>query len=78
MGNPPQTVWRYLYRGRVVYYLPPQCCDQTSVLFDEEGTVIAAPDGGLTGRGDDRASDFHTVRTQGLLLWRDPRGSAPP
>lgn len=78
MGNPPQTVWRYLYRGRLVYYLPPQCCDQYSVLFDEDGTVIAAPDGGLTGRGDGRASDFHTVRTQGLLLWRDPRGQARP
>ncbi len=72
-GNPPQSVWRYLYRGQVVYYLPPQCCDQMSTLFDAEGRVIAAPDGGLTGRGDGRAGDFHQLRRQGLLLWRDPR-----
>lgn len=77
-GNPPQSVWRYQYRGQVVYYLPPQCCDQYSVLFDAEGTVIGAPDGGLTGRGDGRAGDFHQLRRQGLLLWRDPRGSSPP
>lgn len=72
-GNPPQTVWRYRYRGQVVYYLPPQCCDQMSTLFDAEGRVIAAPDGGLTGRGDGRAGDFHELRREGLLLWRDPR-----
>ncbi|MEA5389948.1 hypothetical protein VB738_01615 [Cyanobium gracile UHCC 0139] len=77
-GNPPQSVWRYRYRGQVVYYLPPQCCDQTSVLFDAEGRVMGAPDGGLTGRGDGRAADFFAQRRQGLLLWRDPRGSAPP
>ncbi|MBD2718202.1 hypothetical protein H6G99_04470 [Synechococcus sp. FACHB-909] len=72
-GNPPQTVWRYRYRGQVVYYLPPQCCDQMSTLFDAEGRVIAAPDGGLTGRGDGRAGDFHERRREGLLLWRDLR-----
>ncbi len=77
LGNPPQSVWRYVYRGRVVYYLPPQCCDQYSVLLDDQGTVIGAPDGGLTGRGDGRAADFHAVRSQGLLLWRDPRGQGP-
>ncbi|MCT0206372.1 DUF6970 domain-containing protein [Synechococcus sp. CS-1332] len=76
-GNPPQSVWRYRYRDQVVYYLPPQCCDQYSVLFDAEGRVIGAPDGGLTGGGDGRAGDFHQLRRQGLLLWRDPRGLAP-
>ncbi|WP_146134506.1 DUF6970 domain-containing protein [Aphanothece minutissima] len=77
-GNPPRTVWRYRYRGQVVYYLPPQCCDQMSVLFDAGGTVIGAPDGGLSGRGDGRAGDFHAQRREGLLLWRDPRGMGSP
>lgn len=77
-GNPPQSVWRYRYRGQVVYYLPPQCCDQYSKLFDAEGKVIGAPDGGLTGRGDGRAGDFHELRREGVLLWRDPRGTPPP
>lgn len=77
-GNPPQSVWRYRYRGQEVFYVPPQCCDQTSVLFDAEGRVIGAPDGGLTGRGDGRVGDFHQLRRQGLLLWRDPRSVAPP
>ncbi len=75
-GNPPQTVWRYRYRGQTVYYLPPQCCDQYSVLFDAKGRVIAAPDGGLTGRGDGRAADFFEQRQQGLLLWTHP-GNGP-
>ena len=72
-GNSPLTVWRDRYRGQVVYDLPPQCCDQTSVLFDAGGTLIGAPDGGLTGRGDGRVGDFYKLRQEGLLLWRDPR-----
>ncbi len=75
-GNPPQTVWRYRYRGQTVYYLPPQCCDQFSVLLDAKGQVIAAPDGGLTGGGDGRAADFFQQRQQGLLLWTHP-GARP-
>ncbi|MCP9930699.1 hypothetical protein KBY82_07880 [Cyanobium sp. AMD-g] len=47
-------MWRYGCRGQEVYDVPPQCCDQTSVLFDAEGRVIDAPDGQLQtiGQGD--------------------------
>ncbi len=74
VGNPPQSIWRYEYRGEVVYYVPPQCCDQYSVLFDQEGNVICAPDGGFSGRGDGRCPDFFAARTSEKLVWKDPRG----
>lgn len=73
VGNPPQSIWKYTYRGATVYYVPPQCCDQYSTLYDANGKVICAPDGGFTGGGDGRCPDFFQERNDGTLLWRDPR-----
>ena len=73
VGNPPQSVWQYEYNAATVYYVPPQCCDQYSDLYDFFGTIIAHPDGGITGTGDGRASDFMTKRTKGVLVWKDDR-----
>ncbi len=73
VGNPPQSIWRYEYNGQVVYYVPAQCCDQYSTLYDADGNVICAPDGGLTGTGDGKCADFRSKRTQETLVWKDSR-----
>ena len=72
-GNPPQSIWRYEYNGQVVYYIPPQCCDQYSRLLDMGGNLICAPDGGLTGQGDGRCPDFFDNRADEKLIWKDDR-----
>lgn len=73
VGNPPQSIWRYEYKGQIVYYVPPQCCDQFSVLYDAGGKVLCAPDGGFSGTGDGRCADFNSERKNEKLVWRDPR-----
>ncbi|HEX7541492.1 MAG TPA: hypothetical protein VF352_05115 [Anaerolineales bacterium] len=73
VGNPPQSIWQYEYNGQIVYYVPPQCCDQFSTLYDANGTVICAPDGGFTGHGDGKCSDFFQERKNEKLIWKDPR-----
>ncbi|MBU1099231.1 MAG: hypothetical protein KKA84_02420 [Bacteroidetes bacterium] len=73
VGNPPQSIWQYTYEGQLVYYVPPQCCDQFSVLYDKEGDYICAPDGGITGRGDGQCPDFFSDRKNEKLIWRDSR-----
>ena len=73
VGNPPQSIWRYEYNRQTVYYVPPQCCDQPSTLYDANGNIICAPDGGFSGRGDGRCPDFFTNRTNEYLVWKDPR-----
>ena len=73
VGNPPQSIWRYNYKNQIVYYVPPQCCDQFSTLYDKEGNIIGAPDGGITGNGDGRVTDFFTSRTEEKLIWQDSR-----
>ena len=73
-GNPPLAVWRYSYKGRKVYYLPPQCCDQYSALYNEAGKLLCAPDGGKTGHGDGKCPKFFKLRKAGELIWQDSRG----
>ena len=73
VGNPPQSIWRYEYKGEQVYYIPAQCCDQFSQLYDARGILLCAPDGGFTGKGDGRCPDFFSLRTDETLIWQDPR-----
>lgn len=71
--NPPSSIISYRYRGATVYYRPARCCDIFADLYDEEGTLICHPDGGITGGGDGRCSDFATARSMEELVWADPR-----
>jgi hypothetical protein len=73
VGNLPQSIWSYEYNGQVVYYIPPQCCDQFSTLYDSSGSVICAPDGGFTGTGDGKCLDFFSQRANEQLIWKDGR-----
>jgi len=73
VGNPPLSVWKYDYKGQVVYFVPAHCCDITSLVYDAEGTILCSPDGGITGKGDGKCSDFFDQRTNEQLIWQDTR-----
>ncbi len=73
VGNPPQSIWRYEYKSQIVYYVPAQCCDMFSTLYDADGEVICAPSGGIDGRGDGKCPDFNQERKNEMLIWEDPR-----
>jgi hypothetical protein len=76
VANPPALLAQYEYKGQTVYYLPPRCCDVPSELYNAEGTVLCAPDGGITGRGDGRCADFFTERKNEKIIWRDKRAAS--
>ena len=73
VANPPHRILRYRYREQTVYYVPPSCCDQPSALYNDAGTLLCEPDGGITGRGDGRCADFHERRSEESVFWSDPR-----
>src|SRR5262249_41671069 len=54
--SPPlQSIWRYRYKGQIVYYASPHPApDAPSYLYDERGEVLCSPSGGISGRGDGR------------------------
>jgi hypothetical protein len=71
--NPPLSIWRYDYKGQTVYFVPAYCCDIYSILYDANGTMLCAPDGGFTGDGDGKCPDFFDERSNGQLVWQDTR-----
>ncbi|MBC8051936.1 MAG: hypothetical protein H7Y13_02625 [Sphingobacteriaceae bacterium] len=73
VSNPPRSVWQYTYHGKIVYYIPAICCDIPSRLLDNECKLICNPDGGFTGAGDGKCTDFLTARTDEKLIWQDKR-----
>jgi hypothetical protein len=71
--NPRAKVYRYTYNGNKVYFIPPHCCDFPSILLNESCQTICSPDGGLSGGGDGKCTDFFDKRTNEELVWRDER-----
>ena len=74
VANPPASISRYDYNGPIVYFLPQQCCDIPSMVYDAKGNIICHPDGGISGKGDMRCPDFFEKRTNEKLIWKDARG----
>ncbi len=74
--NPPTRIFRFRYRGEVVYYRPPRCCDIQGEVRDAAGQLLCHPDGGFTGQGDGRCPDFATTRRDCAIVWTDPRAKA--
>jgi uncharacterized protein DUF6970 len=72
-ANPPAYIASYEYQGRVVYYVPPRCCDIYGELYDAGGRLICHPDGGLGGHGDGQCPDFAARRQSETIIWRDRR-----
>ncbi len=73
VGKPQQSIWRYTFNNQTVYYIPAQCCDQFSYLYDKDGDFICSPDGGFLGAGDGNCPTFLQERKNEKLIWKDSR-----
>ncbi|WP_300615079.1 hypothetical protein [Dokdonella sp.] len=71
--NPPTSIVRYAYLGRLAYYVPPRCCDVPSALYDADGVRVCEPSGGFAGSGDGKCPDFFEQRRDEKLIWKDSR-----
>lgn len=76
VASPSALIARYEYRGQIVYYLPPRCCDIGGNLYQMDGTILCHPGGGFDGNGDGRCPDFFAARKNEQIIWRDPRSPA--
>lgn len=70
--NPPAQVWKWEVDGQTYYYITSDCCDQYNNLYNNNCDVICAPDGGITGLGDQNCPDF-TEPIEKTLIWKDNR-----
>jgi hypothetical protein len=73
LENPPSTIKKCTYKNKPVYYISSPCCDQYNYLYDENNQIICAPDGGFTGRGDGKCTDFSLDKNNCELIWQDSR-----
>lgn len=73
VSNPPRQIYKTIYQGKTVYYIPPICCDIYSELYNATGKLICHPDGGITGNGDQRCTNFINTPDLKKLLWQDIR-----
>jgi hypothetical protein len=71
--NPAATIYQYDYNGQKVYYVVAPCCDQMNMVYDSNCNIFCHPDGGITGRGDGKCTDFNSSKTKEVLIWKDDR-----
>ena len=71
--NPPASIIQYSYKGQTVYYITSDCCDKYNQLLDSNCSLICSPDGGFTGEGDGKCTDFRSKKTNEKLIWKDSR-----
>jgi hypothetical protein len=72
-ANPPVTVTAYRWRSDTVYCVPPSCCDVYGTAYDQRGTILCHPDGGITGDGDGRCPEFSSEAERLWVVWSDKR-----
>lgn len=72
-GNPPAEIQEYFYKGKTVYLISADCCDQYNTLIDTNCQYICAPDGGIAGKGDGKCADFYKMAKYVKMVWKDER-----
>ncbi|HEV7781491.1 MAG TPA: hypothetical protein VGO58_09500 [Chitinophagaceae bacterium] len=68
--NTPEQVDEYLYNEKKTFLITAHCCDQHNVLYDENCTMICAPTGGFTGKGDGKCPDFAATAKHIKVVWK--------
>lgn len=69
--NPPQSIIQYSYKGAPVYYVTAGCCDQFNTVYNNKCEYLGAPDGGVTGKGDNKLPDFFANATNKKVVWEN-------
>ncbi|MEO6683996.1 MAG: hypothetical protein ABIN48_14325 [Ginsengibacter sp.] len=71
----PVSLTEFTYHGKKVYYLVAPCCDKYNIVFDSTCTILGYPDGGFTGRGDGKMTDFEKAAINPKVIWEAKRDS---
>ncbi len=69
-SNAPLEIWGYRYNDQIVYLTKPDCCDMYELVYTTDCTVLCAPGGGFSGKGDEKCPDFYDNAKNGTLIWK--------
>ena len=56
-----------------MFYIPAQCCDQYSNVFDDQCNLLGHRDGGFSGKGDGTPVNFFEEARDAKIIWKDNR-----
>jgi hypothetical protein len=45
------------------------CCDKYNIVYDSACNILGYPDGGYTGKGDGKMTDFKNEAGEGKVVW---------
>ena len=45
------------------------CCDKYNIVYDSVCNILGYPDGGFTGKGDEKMIDFFKKATNKKIIW---------
>jgi len=65
----PISVTEYIYKQKRVYYMISPCCDKYNIVYDSVCNILGYPDGGFTGKGDEKMIDFFKKATNKKIVW---------
>ena len=65
----PLSISQYTYKGKTVYYVASACCDKYNIVYDSACNLLGYPDGGYTGKGDGKMSDFYSEAENKKVIW---------
>ena len=65
----PLYVAQYQYNNHTVYYMASACCDKFNAVYDSACHLLGYPDGGYTGRGDGKMTDFSSEAKNKKVVW---------
>jgi hypothetical protein len=68
-NNCLEIVYKYKYKGEVVYYFSFNCPDFFHDLYNENCQFICHPSGGISGNGDGNCIDFFDEATGEEIIW---------
>ena len=69
-SNSPLEIWSYQYNNQIVYLAKTDCCDQYDLVYTLDCTLLCAPSGGFSGKGDGKCPDFYDKASKGTLVWK--------
>jgi hypothetical protein len=65
----PLYVAEYQYKDQTVYYVASACCDKFNAVYDSACRLLGYPDGGFTGKGDGKMTDFSAEAKNKKVVW---------
>jgi hypothetical protein len=69
-SNSPLEIWSYQYNNQIVYLAKGDCCDQYDQVYASDCSLLCAPSGGFSGKGDGKCPDFYDRATNGIPIWK--------